>query len=158
MASENRRGKGESSASTRRIEATEKQAKALELRKAGWTYEAIASAVGYSGNTGARKAVESALKKTIQEPADEVRRLEIERLDTLLRGLWDAAIDGKLFAVDRALRIMERRAALLGLDAPAKQDVTILIKREAERLAEEMGLDPDEVLAEVADILKASRA
>ena len=74
----------ESKTSERRLEAIEKQRKALELRKAGVGYVAIAKQLGYAGPSSSFKAVNSALKRTLQEPADEVRRLELERLDALL--------------------------------------------------------------------------
>jgi hypothetical protein len=38
--------------------------------------------------------------------------------------LWPQVAKGNQGAVDRVLRIMERRAKLLGLDAPTKADVT----------------------------------
>ena len=63
-----------------------------------------------------------ALKKTLQEPADEVRTLEVERLDSLLNGLWQRRHVPEI--TDRILRIMERRAKLLGLDAPTRTEVT----------------------------------
>jgi len=63
-----------------------------------------------------------ALKKTLQEPADEVRTLEVERLDSLLNGLWQRRHVPEI--TDRILRIMERRAKLLGLDAPTRTELT----------------------------------
>lgn len=108
----------------RAISALDKQKKALELRKAGVSYESIASVLGYKSASGAHRAVGAALKKTLQEPADDLRNLELERLDKLLSGLWSRASGGNEYAVDRILKIMERRARLLGLDAPTKQDIT----------------------------------
>jgi hypothetical protein len=98
----------------------EKRRKALRLRKAGMGYESIASKVGYSNAGAAYKAVQAALKATIQEPADDVRTLEIERLDRLMLALWKLALEGESDAIDRVLKIMDRRAKLLGLDAPTK--------------------------------------
>ena len=46
--------------------------------------------------------------------ADEVRRLELERLDQLQLGLWLKACKGDVSAVLGVLRIMQRRAKLLG--------------------------------------------
>ncbi|MCG5495636.1 TetR family transcriptional regulator C-terminal domain-containing protein [Ectothiorhodospira variabilis] len=54
----------------------------------------------------------------------QLRALEAERLDALQHGLWEAAVGGDMMAVDRVLRIMERRAKLLGLDSPAKYSAT----------------------------------
>jgi hypothetical protein len=109
--------RGETKASTRRIEAAERQAKALELRKAGHTFEEIAQFLGYKGFEGAYKAVKAGLKRVCREPAEEVRTLELARLDKLLTVLWPKAITGDPESIDRVLKVMHRRASLLGLDA-----------------------------------------
>jgi len=101
---------------TRQVRAHERHLQALELRKAGVTYEVIAGQLGYANASGARKAVLSALKATLREPAAELRELELARLDAMLLPLWRRVQAGDEKAVDRALRIMERRARLLGLD------------------------------------------
>jgi hypothetical protein len=46
--------------------------------------------------------------------------LELMRLERLHAAVWPQAIRGDVNAVDRVLRIMERRARLLGLDAPKR--------------------------------------
>jgi hypothetical protein len=51
-----------------------------------------------------------------QEKASAVLRLELQRLDVLHKTLWKQAKGGDLKAIDRLLKIAERRAALLGLD------------------------------------------
>ena len=52
------------------------------------------------------------------ETGETVLRLEIERLDGLWRAVWPTAKEGDLPSIETALRIMARRAKLLGLDAP----------------------------------------
>lgn len=136
-------GRGEDAASPRLIDAAEKRAKALELRKAGATYDQIARQVGYADRGGAYRAVATALKQITEEPAHEVRQLELERLDAMLLGLWPNARKGKEGAIDRALRIMERRAKLLGLDTPLKADVGGLVSL-TDLLAAAATTDPDE--------------
>lgn len=106
----------------RELSAMKKQLEALEMRKAGLPYQKIADALGYSNHSGARKAVIAAMKKTLREPADEVREMEILRLDDLINAIWH--LRSKPEYLDRILKIMERRAKLLGLDAPSKQDIT----------------------------------
>jgi len=106
------------------VNALDNQLKALELRKAGISYARIAETLGYKDGSGAWRAVRAALKKTLQEPSDELRMLEIERLDAMLAAIWGSVKQGQYGAQDRALKIMERRAKLLGLDAPVKADVT----------------------------------
>lgn len=108
---------------TRQVNAHERKLRALEMRKARASYAQIATALGVPKST-AWKLVQSALKETIQEPADDVRKLELEALDRLQFGLWQQAANGNHGAVDRVLRVMERRAKLLGLDAPSKQELT----------------------------------
>src|SRR5205823_5555376 len=77
----------------------------------------------YRGPSGAEKAIKTALLATIEEPASMVRQLELERLDALQKSLWGKALAGDMPALDRILRIMERRSGLLGLDAPARLGV-----------------------------------
>ena len=56
------------------------------------------------------------------ELAEHVRTLELQRLDELMVQPYQAACRGDLRAVDAVLKIMDRRAQLLGLDAPRKQE------------------------------------
>jgi hypothetical protein len=53
-----------------------------------------------------------------------VRELELTRLDAMLLPLWRRVQAGEEKAIDRALRIMERRARLLGLDAPTRGELS----------------------------------
>jgi hypothetical protein len=106
------------------IASHDRKLQALELRKAGATFQAIADKLGYRGPSGAHKAVVSALRATLREPAEELRELELMRLDAMLLGLWRRAQAGEEKAVDRVLRIAERRARLLGLDAPARSELS----------------------------------
>jgi len=56
----------------------------------------------------------------IQERAKELLALELSRLDQMMQALWPKARRGHLGAIDRVLRVMERRSRYLGLDAPTK--------------------------------------
>lgn len=115
----------QSKTSGRKALALERELRALELRKAGASYAQIAEVLGIS-RSAAHKAVARALDKVIaevRENADRLRALELERLDHLSRELWRQALKGHLGAIDRLLKVMERRAKLLGLDAPTKADI-----------------------------------
>ncbi len=103
----------------------ERQRKALELRKTGATYDAIAKAIGVCNKSHASKVVAAAIKAIIAEPAEAVRQLELERLDGLLRGHWKAAMDDPARA-RVVLAIMDRRARYLGLDAPERVQAVVL--------------------------------
>ena len=104
----------------------ERQLQALDLRKAGFTYRAIGDRLGVDYTT-AYKDVQSELKRLSAlalDSAGELRQMELERLDMLTKGLEPMAAVGKPDAVSAYLRVMERRAKLLGLDAPVRQEVT----------------------------------
>lgn len=87
----------------------------LELRRAGVGIVAAADQLGVPRSTAA-SAYKRALTRTLAEPAADVRALEADRLDRLQAAVWARALRGDLAAVDRVLRVMERRAELLGLD------------------------------------------
>ncbi|MEN6341189.1 MAG: sigma factor-like helix-turn-helix DNA-binding protein [Methanospirillum sp.] len=116
----------------RNIEAAIRRRRALELRRQGWTYEAIAVELGVSPQA-AHKAVSKALTALTAEPAADLRRLELDRLDALTRAAWSAAASGNLPAIDRILRVMERRAKLAHLDEPVieQPDVSPLVEIKA---------------------------
>jgi hypothetical protein len=94
--------------------------KCLELRKTGMGYEKIAAAVGLNNRIQAFRAVKGALKYTLKEPTDAVRALELERIDAMLAAIWVQVTNGNLGAIDRALKMIETRAKLLGLNAVQK--------------------------------------
>lgn len=104
----------------------ERQFKALELRKDGWSYRDIGAKLGVS-YTQAHRDVEEELRRLAQlnqDKAEELRQLELEKLDALEKAVSPMANVGQPAAVTLKLKVMERRAKLLGLDAPAKTDVT----------------------------------
>lgn len=116
-----RQGQGESKSGPDKIGLAERRAKALELRKAGASYEQIADKLGYSNRGNAYRDVDREIKAITAEPAKQVLTLELERLDAMLMGLWSGARSGNQGAVDRVVRIMDRRARYLGLDATLGQ-------------------------------------
>ena len=143
----------ESKTSVRRLEAIEKQRQALELRLGGATLSEIARLLGYASASGAVKAIDSAIMRTLEEPADKVRKLELRRLDRLLLGIWDRAIRGDDKAIIRVLNIMDRRAKYLGLDAPTRIDLGVYVREKA-RVA---GLTDADVEAAVREATALTR-
>lgn len=148
----------------RSVDTAQRDARAAELRRDGANYQEIADRLGFSDRSRARQAVERALAATVAEPAAELRALELARLDEMWRHAWAVLkrehvahsngrvvhLDGKplvddgpvLNAIDRLLRIQERRAKLLGLDAPTRvESITIdQIESEISRLSAELGV------------------
>ena len=107
--------------SPRRIAAMEKQVQALELRKAGATFEQIGKALAMSPQN-AYASVDAALKRLQREPAEQVLALELERLDAMLIAVFKAAKAGDLQSINSVLAIQGRRTRYLGLDAPVKSE------------------------------------
>ena len=146
----------------RTLAIAQRDAEIARLRGTGLTYAQIGERVGIS-KQNAHEGFKRALRDTVREPTAETVALELDRLDVLYRtalgvmatrhvvcqnGRVVRGDDGepiedpgpRLAAIDRCLRIMERRARLLGLDAPAKADLRISdsLDNEIERLAAEL--------------------
>jgi len=96
---------------------------ALQLRASGATYKQIAEALGLPNLMAAYRLVTQEVDNAIRESAAEILELELTRLDRLLMAVYPAAINGDLQAIDRALKIEDMRAKLLGLyDRAAEPD------------------------------------
>ena len=114
--------RGDCKTGRRKITAAERRAKAFELRKAGLNYQKIGDQIGIT-RQAAHGLVTTALRKLNEKTAEdaaELTRLELERLDDCQAVAVHEMRTGsnRLPAIDRILRIQERRAKLLGLDAP----------------------------------------
>lgn len=115
-----------------KVQTIVRRAEVMRLRMAGLTYEEIGQRIGIS-NVAAywhvKRALEQARTK-LAEATDNVRDQELRRLDRALVIVMAAMTPNpkkkpgasELAAVDRLLKIMERRAKYLGLDAPEKYE------------------------------------
>jgi hypothetical protein len=95
---------------------TVRRAQAVQMRLAGHTFDEIATELHYHDRGTAYRAVKLALSQVGREDARELRDLDLMRLDRMLAIIWPQIEDGDLAAVDRALRILKRRAEILGYD------------------------------------------
>ena len=98
------------------------QTQALQLRVHGHTLRQIAKALECS-LTQAHRLVTAAMaaeRASISETKADYVELELSRLDKYLAVLAKKIEGGDVKAVDTALRVADRRAKLLGLDAPTK--------------------------------------
>ena len=107
-------------------EAVDKAVEAMELRKAGASFVQIGKQLGFSTQHAHRLVTKelARMNAELKEVAGDVTRLELERLDAMWLGLWTRARQGDDKAVVACLRIMERRAKILGIDAPLRQELT----------------------------------
>jgi hypothetical protein len=131
------------------INIVDRRRRALELRRAGATYEQVASVIAkelklpkYS-RARAYEDIDFALAELNREfniDTEGLRRLELEKIDRLELGLWKSAINGDPQSVKVFVSLMDRRAKLCGLDAPVQMLVNKLADQEIESLVQ--GLRP----------------
>ena len=123
-----------------RVRAAQLEEKCLELRSAGLSFREIARELKVAPAT-AYKAVArglAAVNAGCREQAQELRTLEALRLDQMQAALWEQATDGDVRAIDRVLRIMERRARLLGLDEPERRETNLKIDPQEAKFRREL--------------------
>jgi hypothetical protein len=129
------------------------------MRMSGATFQQIADALGYKSRGAACQDIGRALEAAVAEQTRSVeayREEELQRLDLLLAEAWAilkrehvAVSHGRIVvdeetgekvrddgpvlqAIDRILKIQERRAKFLGLDAPTKIEAITLDALDAE--------------------------
>lgn len=92
---------------------------AVSLRVQGFTYVQIGTMLGVSNATAYRMVSDELAKKKLEtaEKIDEVRSIELERLDDYTTKLQGRLDKGDPKAVEAALKIQARRSKLLGLDS-----------------------------------------
>jgi hypothetical protein len=105
-----------SGTAARREALATRRAQSLEMHRAGATMDAIAAHFKVNKSTVSRD-IQAALAAVLAVPTRDVVAGELDRLDAMLQGLWPQARRGQPAAVDRVLRIMDRRADYLGLNA-----------------------------------------
>lgn len=104
----------------------DKERRVIEMRRAGATFDDIARALGFSNGSGAWQAYQRAMKRALTEAGtEEIRQLELDRLDRLQGAVWNDAMRGDRSAIQTVLKILDRRARYLGLDAPIRQEVKV---------------------------------
>jgi predicted DNA-binding protein (UPF0251 family) len=104
------------------IRARERELEPVRLRQAGVEYHDIGDRLGIS-ESGAYRAVKRVLARVMRQAKEsqaENLEMDLRRLNAMLVGLWPKVLAGDPQAVVAALRILERRARMLGYDAPAK--------------------------------------
>lgn len=118
-----------------------KETQIVALRAAGATWAEIGRVVGMD-RANAHKVGLRALRREHSEAVDDLRRTESDRLDRMQRAVWLEATQGDRTAIDRVLRIMERRARLFGLDAPQRHTITSELDDSIETLLAQLGTLP----------------
>lgn len=126
------------------------QENAVALRMAGFTYAAIAKELHEDDETVRRWVNKemSRLHALEVSALDTVRRLQLERIDAMLFGIWRSATSGDPKSIDAVLRLLERQAKLLGLDAPERVDV----EHHMMQVARDAGLTEEDADAAIKEV------
>lgn len=137
---------------TRTLEGAERDREAARLRSRGFSYQEISDDLGYGDRANAYRAVTKLLAGIDIDTREIATKLQLDQLDMLTQATLDVlerfhytVSDGRIVylgdkgdsdrepllddgpvlnAVDRLLKIADRRARLLGLDAPKRVEVS----------------------------------
>lgn len=115
------------------IKALIRDTEAVRLRLEGCSYPEIARRLKFGHRGNAQRAVKrrlAGMREDCAEVVGELRQLESIRLDIALSAVMPKVAAGDLQAIDRMLRIQERRAAYEGLDQP--KGLKVEVDRELE--------------------------
>lgn len=116
---------------TQLLETAERRKQVIQLREAGATWQKIADTLrerhgteklpsGWDKRyawTDFKRELDK-VQEEVAERARTVREMELRRIDRMQAGLWQDAINGDTDAARTVVRLMKRRASLLGLDEP----------------------------------------
>lgn len=131
-------------ARARRAQIVERRTKAIAMRAAGQSWEAIAVELGYGSRGAACQDVARALAERLKEQNDQIdhlRAIGLEHLEDLRRAMEiikdTGDVEQRMKATDRLIKIEERISRLQGIDAPVKVDQASTVRYEI------AGVDPD---------------
>lgn len=104
----------------------DEQHQCLDLKRKGMSVRAIADELKMSSST-VQARLKAAYAELVLPLAEEVRKLDLERIDAYLVRLEDRLEQGEdpIRVVPIALKALERRAKLTGADAPIQVDATV---------------------------------
>lgn len=107
--------------SPREIVRAQRAAEILNMRLQGYSLRAIGDAqTPKMDATRVHQIITAELEKSVTEPIEAVRKMELARLDEMQAGVYERAIGGDPISIDRVLAIQNRRASLAGLNAATK--------------------------------------
>lgn len=143
-------GSGPSPKTRQQLRRAELRKKICDLRVSGASFARIGEMLGIS-TSNAFQHFKKALRDIPLESAKTARQVELERLDIATLAIAKKIREGNAQAILAMLKISERRAKLLGLDAPT---TTRLTGEDGGPLAVEH-VAPEAVLAKLAKLSSA---
>lgn len=132
VARQSEKQSGQESPVPRDMLAKERLARALHLRRMGFSYAECAEQAGYADESGARKAIKKALNRVINERAQDLAvfnaqefHLQLDRIDMALSQAVMPKIEQggeRLAAVNTLISLLKHQADLLGLYPKPEKD------------------------------------
>lgn len=111
------------------VEVVLKEEQAFMLKRSGMTFIQIAKELGVSKASATRLFYTALDQRSVPvEEVEEYRRVEVERLEALRSAIWKEAAAGDDDKILTALRIHDRIARILGLNAPERVELNITVK------------------------------
>lgn len=150
------------------LKGVERDREACRLRARRKTYQQISDALSYGGAQNAQRAVKRTLAAIPRDAGEELIQLELDQLDMLTAAVLEVleanhyvVSQGRLIymqegappltddspvlhAVDRLLKIQERRSKLLGLDVPTRTRVEVITESTVDAAIAELEAQIDE--------------
>jgi hypothetical protein len=119
----------------------ERDLRAVKLRGAGLGWQEIADQLSYADPGHAYRAFMKIMKEYPREDVETARETEADRYDSLQRAIWAQCLtpgNKQHWAIDRALRLMDQRARLLGLNAPLRQQIEVITESTVDKAIHEL--------------------
>lgn len=109
----------------RNVRAQERRTRALELRIEGKSLQVIRDLLKFNSVSGVRRTLETALA-TVKPLAEEMRDIELARLDAITDQLWGMIQLGDIEAIDKYLKLSTTRLkwALAGTPKRVEHQIT----------------------------------
>lgn len=114
---------------TNKATVAEQEIRCYELRLAGKSLDAIAKETKLSKGT-VHNRIQAHIEQRVQPLADELRAVMVDRLDVCIARLHAQIQDDELGSrlarnIEVLVKVEERRAKLLGVDAPERVEATV---------------------------------
>ena len=102
----------------------ERQRACYNLRLSGHSVRAIAEKLDIPRST-VQRLLDAEIDTIVTPGAEAVRKLELDRLDRWMLALENKILNGDTNAINSAIKVAERRAKYLGIDAPTKVEAQV---------------------------------
>jgi hypothetical protein len=125
----------------------DQDAEILRQRLAGLSVRRLARTFNISENR-VLKSLDRSLPKLSPEVKVRLYREDLSRLDELLAAFYPLAKTGSSSAAQTCIKLIERRACMVGFDAPTKVDILVEKREGSGNSTEDLLRELDRIVAE----------